>query len=531
MYQIDQSFTRLTTTIDFSDVALDGPANGWCVLGTPPKQFLPVHSPALILAWHERLVQALVQPTRVENRRGHRRVQVLGTAIFNFDADGQVHLCIWTFNDRDLPELEQLPDHAVVAAGVPYRALWADRYRIGALRSLVAHYPDQDALCQDYALWASQSLIDLCWSEEVQGQVRAQIDSILALDVQVLEIASQIQRSTRQRVPVRLEHYNHVLAFKNQYLQLQQESPQFIALYALLADEIDHRMELTRSMRTLLRRSGLGTAVWRLLSRVGTDWINEFLPYFDQAYQSLFESTIEILKMATTFGTQFLPPTEVLHALIQLGGNPNSPAADFVKRVDDQFDFCKRLGAIMARADAPTMEAIRSEAMKIFQWSADHAQFISESVMRRLTLKGILRRIQTQAKVDRMRHESAASWQVPFLITFEDSHVTAVILNSALLVWQEGQLMHHCAATFIERCACGELVMLSIRDTRHRHPLATVSFQMTQTRVQVHKFSGFANRRISDEVFELIQDCRRQLQAQRPTDVQQQETEDQSVAA
>ena len=91
--------------------------------------------------------------------------------------------------------------------------------------------------------------------------------------------------------------------------------------------------------------------------------------------------------------------------------------------------------------------------------------------------------------------------------------------------------MHHCAATFIERCARGELVMISIRDSRHRHPLATVSFQMPQTRVQVHKFSGFANRRISDGVFELIQDCRRQLQNQRPTDVQHKKVKNQLVAA
>jgi len=57
--------------------------------------------------------------------------------------------------------------------------------------------------------------------------------------------------------------------------------------------------------------------------------------------------------------------------------------------------------------------------------------------------------------------------------------------------------------------------MVSLRHAEHRHPLATVSFLMNRERVQVHKFSGFANRRISDDAFELIQDCRQQLQLQR----------------
>jgi hypothetical protein len=298
-----------------------------------------------------------------------------------------------------------------------------------------------------------------------------------------------------------------------------QESPHFIALYALLSDDLYRHMELTASMKYALRERGLGAAVWRLLDRVGTQWIHEFLPYFNQERQSLADCALEIIQMATAFGTQNLPPMEVLHALIQLAGNPNGPSSNFVKRVDDQFVFCKRLGAIMARADETTMEVIKTQAMAIFQWSSDHSESISGAVMRRLTLKGILRRVQAQALLDQKRHESGLAWSVPYQLKFDDANISAVILNSALAIWQEGQLMHHCAAMYASRCQRGELVMVSLRDARHRHPLATVSFLMNPQRVQLHKFSGFANRRISDTTFELIQDCRRQLQRQWRSDV------------
>lgn len=90
--------------------------------------------------------------------------------------------------------------------------------------------------------------------------------------------------------------------------------------------------------------------------------------------------------------------------------------------------------------------------------------------------------------------------------------------------------MRHCASIYAGKCAMGQLVMVSLRHSGHRHPLATVSFWMTTYRVQVHKFSGFANRRISDEAYALIQDCLVQLQEQRNT-LQARTSDEQLVTA
>ncbi|MBV5332899.1 PcfJ domain-containing protein, partial [bacterium] len=265
--------------------------------------------------------------------------------------------------------------------------------------------------------------------------------------------------------------------------------------------------EQTRSMKHYLRERGLGTAVWRLLSRSGTQWINEFLPYFDQDRQPLSECAIEIVQMATAFGTQHLPPQELLHALIQ--------------RLNDQFGLCKRLGALMARADGATMDLIKEQAMAIFQWGSDHAEEIPDAVMRRITLRGILRRVQAQALLDQKRHAKGRAWSVPYRLALQEPQLSAVVLDSPLAIWQEGQLMRHCADNFVTRCAKGHLLMVSLRDASQRHPLATVSFSMTTPNVQVHKFSGFANRRIADQTYDLIHECRRQLQRQRSSIAQE----------
>jgi hypothetical protein len=370
-------------------------------------------------------------------------------------------------------------------------------------------------LCNEYLNWASIGLIKLCWPQEVQDRVRGQIAEVLALDPQVMEIAAQIELSATQRVPTRLAHYNHVQADKLRYLTLAFEAPQFIALYFLLGDKLSSQQEVTYSMKQYLREFGFGAAVWRLLSREGTHWIIEYLAYFDIQRQSLGSCAIEILKMACAFGTHALPPSELLHALIQLGGNPNQPSAYFVTRVDDQFALCRRLGILAQRADASTLQLLKEQAMTIFEWGSDHAQFVPDATLRRISLKGLLRKAEIQALRDKKKRESGPSWKSPFEIDLQDSNVSAVILTSTLAIWQEGQVMHHCADKFGRRCAGGELLMVSLRDARHRHPLATASFSMNKPMVQIHKYSGFANGRISSQTYDLIEQCRQQLQMQR----------------
>jgi hypothetical protein len=473
----------------------------------------------------------LTHPTKVEINKGHRRVQVLGNVIFDFDARGKVHAWSWIFNELDLPALEQLPDRTVVAVGVPYQERWMNGYCEGILRSLQARHPGQAKLRHDYVTWAANALIQICWTEEVQTRVRDQIARVLALDAEVMAIADRIQLIVTSRTPLRLEQYNHFLQYQAHYRDLAQEAPEFIPLYALLSDEMHPTLEATLSIKNYLQGNSVGNAAWRLLSRVGTQWILQYLPYFDLNRQSRATCAVEIIQMATAFGTQALPPEELLHALIQLGGNPNSPSANFVDRLSDLFNLCERLGVLAQNADSSTLELLKVHAMAIFQWATVHANKVPTAVIRRITLKGILRKVQTQAMLDQKSHELGESWAVPYEILFDDPKLIAVVLDSELAVWQEGQLMRHCADDFVDRCATGELLMVSLRDSSQRHPLATVSFQMDRNWVLVHKFSGFANQRISDGTYELIQDCLRQLQNQRQSDAQKRPSDSLLMAA
>ena len=512
MYQIDNAFTCLQPAIDFSDVTAKPDADTSCVIGSPPPRLAAVHNPALVNDWHRRLTQAVAQPTQTEKRKGRRRVQVLGNAIFDFDGKGEVHAYRWSFNELGLPALVQMPDHTVVAQGVPYQSLWMNGYAAGALRTLQAMHPGQTDECRAYAAWASAELASRCWTNEIQHRARPLITQALALDPQILNIANQIQLTARALVPIRLQEYNHVLSDRTRYLSVAQEAPQLLALYALLATELEPVGEVTQQMKTLLEKHGISPAMWRLLTRDGSQWMNDYLPYFDFERQSAAFTAIEILQMVQAFGTAHLVPDYLMHALIQLGGNPNFPSARFVSRLNDQFPLCARLGHLATTSDASALAILQEHANAIFQWGSDYLSAVPKQTLRRASLAWLIRTVQAQTLLDKKQREGGQRWAVPTWIYLACSQVSAVILDSPLAVWQEGQTMRHCADNYVNRCASGELLMVSLRHQHHRHPMATVAFSMNGESVSVYKYSGFANQMVSPQVRDLIDICCRQLQ-------------------
>lgn len=148
MHQIAHTFTRLLSAIEFAESAFTPQPDIACVLGDPPSVFAAVHSPSLINTWYDKLQSVLHAPTQVEQRQGHRRVQVLGTAIFDFAANGFLQVYVWDFDENDRIKLTELPARAAVVQGVPYQALWMQRFTLGATRALVQRHPGKDQLCQ-----------------------------------------------------------------------------------------------------------------------------------------------------------------------------------------------------------------------------------------------------------------------------------------------------------------------------------------------------------------------------------------------
>lgn len=519
MYQIGNAFTRLVPVIEFTEADLRAGSATACVLGEPPAEFASVHSAVLINAWHAKLQRCLAEPVQVEQRKGHRRVQDLGSAIFDFNMDGMVHAYKWSFNENDSPALVPMPDYSVVAEGGPFQSLWMNGFKEGALHALRQNHPGQAALCQDYVEWAQGELERQCWGLATQVTVRAQIAIAMNFDPQLLAAAKRVQLSGRAFSPVRLDTYNHAITNRQDYLSLSREAPQLIPLYALLVDELtlydpEARQQVTARMQNLLVGNDIKPALWRLLCREGTQWMKEFLAYYDFDRQTPAVVAVDLLQIGQAFGTAQLVPTWLLHAFIQLGGTPNAPKTGYAKRLHDMFPLCKRLGHLVFQTNESDLVLFKDRAQDICNWASDHLEEMPKGYVRRASLRGLIRKTDAQQALDAMRLQGDEGWEAPYQLDLKALNVQAVILNSPLAIWTEGRDMRHCADKYIAKCRRGDWLMVSLRKQGCSRALATVAFDLSSGGVELANIAGFANTLVSAEVRQLVLECYEQLQLQ-----------------
>lgn len=525
MESISQTVSHFASAIEFSEAdfvlakAMSRDMAHASCLGLPPDDLKAVHTPALVNAWEAKLRRCFSQPVEVEQGDDYRRVQVLGSAILDFEQDGTVSAYVWAFEDGELPTPVRVVDVSVVARDVPYRTYWMNGIRAGAVQWLKRRHPEQHDLCVAYAAWVHDGLVRRCWDASDQARVRQRIATALALDPFSLQIASQVQLGPHPMEPVRLNAYNHVVTYRADYQDLWKEAPNLIPLYALLAEDIQtqpgNRAEVTERMRCyLMHRCGLRPSFWRLLCREGTAWIQPFLAFYDFDQAPSAQVVADLLSVAQAFGTDSLVPPWLLHGLMSVGGNPNRPDIDYRHRLHDLFVLCRRLGLLAERADESELALLKANAHEIFDWALDHLTSMSDSSVRRLSVAGVIRRVRLQQETDRLQASQEKPWNVPFKLEPPCAGIQAVILDSALAVWQEGQNMRHCAATYIDACGRVEMVMVSFRLDSGGRGLATATFSMTTPEVTLNRISGYANTLVDPEIVRCAQDCARQLQRQ-----------------
>ncbi|MEZ5608116.1 MAG: PcfJ domain-containing protein [Burkholderiaceae bacterium] len=75
----------------------------------------------------------------------------------------------------------------------------------------------------------------------------------------------------------------------------------------------------------------------------------------------------------------------------------------------------------------------------------------------------------------------------------EHDELEIVALTSAAQILEEALAMRHCAGSYVDRCASGSYILLSVRRKDTGKRLATVGLQWADGALQLHQMTGFAN--------------------------------------
>jgi len=306
-------------------------------------------------------------------------------------------------------------------------------------------------------------------------------------------------------------------------LRLIDETPQLLTLYRLLESVLPTEGERTEVMHRHLWVQGVSPAMWRLLHRKGTDWMNEVLPFYLRGRQRHALVAIDILRVAQAFGTHSLVPLWLLKAFLSLYGNPNRPRARYHTKLDDLYGLAIRLGMW---AQSSTLGPMLQEHVHALlnwadrEWCEHHAYNRS-----RVTLGSLLRLVREHEEHDQMVRQADSPWKMPHGLQLDCQlpGYKAVLIDSPLKLWEEGRAMRHCADRFRQECFKGAYYVVSIRPMDGGRPLATVGIRRNIFGVKFDQVTGFANSpvtlKVRREAVRLAAQLGRQLKNHSPEQV------------
>ena len=527
---IGEGTTKLPTSIQFDPVMLASPASSLrCTLGLPPQHLRAVHWPALVEECVARVRAALAQPAQLERVGLLRRVAVLGVLIYERSPDGQYHLYEWRPGEvipaQDgghhvgLPWLRRVPDGKVVLDGAPYQALWLTCYADGLRQALQLQWPEHPRI-DPYVDWIMLRLERHFWSDGTQRRVRARVANALRLDAKVLQRARR-WLAREDGSPIRIDDYNTVLWRRQQWPRLQAESPQWLPLLAQLWRHLPTAGEPLAKLKALLLNNGVSPAMWRLLHREGTLWLWPLRNYFTKESQHSGRAALELVLKAQKFGTRQLVPVWMLQALMNLGGNPNRPRGSYLKAAEDPIDapMAARLGqwaAEMAESDdGPGLQRLQQQCHLLLDWAMAHPAYATSRAMRQVTLQGLWGKAERWRQRELAKARQQVPWRLPFdLETLRHDELEVVLLRNAVDVLEEAFAMRHCADSYVDQCARGSYILLSVRRKDTGQRVATVGVKPAEHGPELHQVAGFANALVPPEIRALAQQAVQCMQAQ-----------------
>ncbi|MBN9407476.1 MAG: PcfJ domain-containing protein [Burkholderiales bacterium] len=501
--------TKLPTSIQFDPVMLAPPGPSLHgSLGLPPQHLREVHWPALVEECATRIRAALAQPTRTHRAGAIRRIGLLGALIYERLPHGQYRLYEWRPGEVDpdqdgghhvgLPWLRPVPDGKVVIDGAPYQALWLTCYADGLRQALELQWPEHPQI-DPYVDWVMLRLEQKLWTESTQQRVRQNVARALGLNGWILQRARR-WLAHGDGSPIRIADYNTVLWRRQHWARLQAESPQWLPLLAQLWRHLPTEGEPLAHLRALLLNNGVSPAMWRLLHREGTGWIWPLRNYYTKDSWHSGRAALELVLKAQKFGTRRLVPVWMLQALMNLDGNPNRPRTSYLKKLEDPIDapMAVRLGqwaADMALSgDEPGLQQLQGQCYLLLDWATAHPRYVTSRAMRQVTLPALWRKAEQWHQRQLAKARQRKPWRAPFDLTaVEHDELQLVWLGSAVDILEEAFAMRHCADSYVEPCARGSYVLLSVRRKDTGKRLATVGVKPAGRGPELHQMAGFAN--------------------------------------
>jgi hypothetical protein len=319
--------------------------------------------------------------------------------------------------------------------------------------------------------------------------MRSKVRDALAIDPWVLSV---VRRAELGAHATRAGTVNRVIEHREAVEKLDRDAPNLIPLYLTLArdDWAREPAEPAQQLKSYLASLGYSPRLWRALTKAKGRLLRDFLVFYRGDRR---ESTLDFLRVLDSLGTRSIPPRWFLWTLMQQHGSPARPPSAYFARVDDLRAAWRRLAHLVETTqDDEEREWQEGTFHLISSWLASGEKPVGPEVHRRLDWEKYFRRARDWQAWRRARMIHRAAWTTPFRRTYVGA-LEVVALTSAFELFKEAWWMHHCSDKFADRCAKGNLLIVSIRKSGRNRPLATAALRRDDGVWSLEAITGFAN--------------------------------------
>lgn len=463
-------------------------------VGSPPKTLQRFHHSAEVHQLWLQLMQAIRLPVSRSVVAGVVQVRVIGGMVFSVHDDGRISASRWHWDGRESPRLVEVNPAEISLFSVPTGWRWLENLIDAFGRHMAGRLGIDFAEVAPYAQWLLVRFQRLIRHHCDLREMRRRVQAALALDPFVLRIAHQLRRSIEPLPLACIDTYNHVLAYRAAYQRLASEAPSLIPLYAVFAADagFDPNGQPAQQLKLHLSRRGIQPKAWRMLCASNGRLIKDAFEFYCGATAPAIQDFLHVLQL---LGFAKQPPAWFVRELMSLFGMHEQRHFDYLPSFVDYATPLRRIALLLERAADDKVAAMRPDMHAVLSWVVDSPEVygITRATFRRASwnwfaMKG--RQWRERARLTALARQD--SWPVS-LPPYSVGPLQAVVLGSALALWEEGEMMHHCAATYEADCRTGKTAVLSLRRPGEKRPVATVLAVRKWQRYELKQAAGPVN--------------------------------------
>lgn len=474
----------------------------------PPTGCFAFHSESLMHYLWTRLLQVIETPVEtLQLTKNWRALQITGCAVMVQAPDSQVQVLLWQRDDRSRCSLFQVQPQVVILTETPYRMLWLERLEDLAVVSICRFHELQGLTltvdkAKKYARWMFRQFARRLHQHADLRRMRQHCAQALNLKVEQFQAAHRLSLVSKAKRKASMADYNLAVQRATDIAKLQQDAPALLRLYAALcnAPGFPAQGEPLAKIRQQLRVLNFSEQVWHLVLKKGARLL---LPMREFYSSGASNSVNDYLCVLAWLWVEAGDSPTALRLLFSEFGHENARQTTYWPQLQPHQAAFAHLLRVLRKVQ-PAHQPTEGQIAVVVRWIVSN------------NIKG-WNRAQRQRGWPWLS-ASAQAWQT-LALSQQEANPTQWPVTFATLVWagfsftalkhaadliMEGHQMRNCAATYVEPCLAGNLLLVAVALPTGKR-IATASYRQSAGAWQLASAKGPANRVLNPGLERLIE--------------------------